>query len=270
MNAQEYIESGVLELYVFGVLNETETKEISTLEKSEMTIKNEIIAIEKSILNLSSSFAPNVSPAVFDKIKTKLELKHNVASENKEVIQLQPKNNFKSYLGWAASLLFLLSAGYFYDQSNKNKTAIVAIEKSTSRVQKSLLALELKNKSNEIALNVIRDKNKKIIVLAGQTISPTSYAKVYCDPKTKEVFVDASGLPEPPDGMVYQLWSLKMNPLTPTSLGLLADYKNNSSKMFTITTAGADGAEGFGITLEPAGGSKTPTMEQLYALGTTT
>jgi len=27
-------------------------------------------------------------------------------------------------------------------------------------------------------------------------------------------------------------------------------------------------SEGFGITLEPAGGSETPTMEQLYALGT--
>ena len=60
MNAQEYIESGVLELYVFGVLNETETKEISTLEKSEMTIKNEIIAIEKSILNLSSSCSKSI------------------------------------------------------------------------------------------------------------------------------------------------------------------------------------------------------------------
>ncbi len=270
MNPQQYIESGALELYVFGVLNETETKEISVLEKSVILIKNEIDAIEKSILNLSSSFAPNVSPEVFEKIKTKLELKHKIIVADKEVIELQPESNFNTYLGWAASLLFFLSAGYFYNQSNEKKTAIIAIEKSKSILQKSIIDLELKNKSNATALNIIRDKNKTIINLSGQTISPSSYAKVYVDPKTKEVFVDATGLPKPPDGMVYQLWSLKMNPLTPTSLGLLVNYKNNSSKMFTVCNTGDAGAEGFGITLEPEGGSKTPTMEQLYALGSTT
>ncbi len=269
MNTQEYIESGILELYVFGVLNETETKEINALEKVDMLIKIEIDTIEKSILNLSSSFAPIVSPEVFEKIKAQLELKYYVRTENKEVIQLEPKSNFKSYLGWAASFLFLIGTGYYYNQSNNNKSAIVAIEKSNFILQKSIVALELKNNSNTTALNVIRDKNKMIFVLAGQSISPSSYAKVYCDPSTKEVFVDATGLPIPPEGMVYQLWSLKMNPLTPTSLGLLTDYKNNSSKVFTVTKSGDAGAEGFGITLEPAGGSKTPTMEQLYALGTT-
>ena len=36
---------------------------------------------------------------------------------------------------------------------------------------------------------------------------------------------------------------------------------------YLIEVDGTVGAEGFGITLEPAGGSKTPTMEQLYTLG---
>lgn len=269
MNPNEYIESGVLELYVYGILNEQETKDISVLEKSELSIKNEIISIEKSILNLSSSFAPIVSPEIFEKIKSKLELKHKVTNHGKDVIQLQLKPNSKNYLGWAASLVFLFGAGYFYNQSNENKKAIVVIEKSQSNLQKTVLDLELKNNSNTVALNIIRDENKTKVVLAGQVISPTSYAKVYFDSKTNEVFVDASGLPKPPDGMVYQLWSLKMNPLTPTSLGLLKDYNSNNSKMFAVSNTGDAEAEGFGITLEPAGGSKIPTMDQLYALGTT-
>jgi hypothetical protein len=32
--------------------------------------------------------------------------------------------------------------------------------------------------------------------------------------ETKVVYVDASGLPEPPEGMVYQVWALKLDPLT--------------------------------------------------------
>ena len=38
-----------------------------------------------------------------------------------------------------------------------------------------------------------------------------------------------------------------------------------SNKIFAVSKTG--NAEAFGITLEPAGGSKSPTMEQLYTLG---
>ena len=77
--------------------------------------------------------------------------------------------------------------------------------------------------------------------------------------------MDAAGLPEPPEGMVYQVWALKLNPLTPTSIGLLDNFRVNDQKMFAVDNA--TDAEAFGITLEPKGGSLTPTMEQLYTLG---
>lgn len=65
--------------------------------------------------------------------------------------------------------------------------------------------------------------------------------------------------------MVYQVWALKLNPLTPTSIGLLDNFDSNNQKIFAVDNA--ESAEAFGITLEPAGGSLTPTMEQLYTLG---
>ena len=40
----------------------------------------------------------------------------------------------------------------------------------------------------------------------------------------------------------------------------------NENKIFTINNTNS--SEAFGITLEPEGGSKTPTLEQLYTLGT--
>jgi anti-sigma-K factor RskA len=65
--------------------------------------------------------------------------------------------------------------------------------------------------------------------------------------------------------MVYQVWALKLNPLTPTSIGLLENFSSENQKLFAVDNANK--AEAFGITLEPAGGSKTPTMERLYTLG---
>ncbi|MEL6919223.1 MAG: anti-sigma factor, partial [Bacteroidota bacterium] len=38
------------------------------------------------------------------------------------------------------------------------------------------------------------------------------------------------------------------------------------NKIFAVTNLNE--SEAFGITLEPAGGSESPTLEQLYALGT--
>ena len=260
METQEYIESGILELYVYGVLDESETQKISALEKSNVEIKNEIVDIEKSIINLSSSFAPNVSAAIFSKIKAELELKHV------PVIEMKPKSNASAYLGWAASVALLVGTGYFYNKSNDSETKIATIEKEKIGLQKSIFELDLKNKSTQTALNVVRDANNKVINLAGQAVDPTATAKIYWNKNTKAVFVDASGLPEPPEGMVYQIWSLKMSPLTPTSIGLLNNFKDENSRIFAVS-ASAD-AEGFGITLEPAGGSKSPTMEKLYTLGT--
>ena len=44
-----------------------------------------------------------------------------------------------------------------------------------------------------------------------------------------------------------------------------ADFSEENNKIFAVSNTGD--AEAFGITLEPAGGSQSPTMEQLYALG---
>jgi anti-sigma-K factor RskA len=72
-------------------------------------------------------------------------------------------------------------------------------------------------------------------------------------------------LPTPPKGKVYQGWSLKLSPLTPTSLGTIDTFTASTNKIFTIENANK--SEAFGITLEPIGGSKQPTLDQLYTLG---
>ncbi|MGC4039226.1 MAG: anti-sigma factor [Flavobacterium sp.] len=126
--------------------------------------------------------------------------------------------------------------------------------------------LEVENKKAETVLNVVRDETNTIVSLAGQTVAPSAKAKIYWNKQTQVVYVDASGLPTPPAGKEYQIWSLKLQPqLTPTSIGMLTDFKANRSKIFAVEKTGD--AEAFGITLEPVGGSPTPTMEQLYTLG---
>ena len=261
METQEYIESGVLELYVYGLLSETENEEVALKAKNSPEINAEIIAIEKAIVALSSSFSPFHSVANYEKIKEKLELKHIP-----KVIELEPTRNWSQYIGWAAALLLLLGIGYQYNQAQFVTNQVVessATEKA--KLEKDLKTLQLKNEASETSLAVVRDTKNTVVALGGQAVAPESYAKVYWNKDTKVVYIDAAGLPEPPQGMVYQVWALKLNPLTPTSIGLLENFDANDQKLFAVNNA--DQAEAFGITLEPAGGSLTPTMEKLYTLG---
>jgi len=258
MDKQEYIDSGILELYVFGRLDEAEFNEVTKMAENDEDIKNEIISIEKAVINFSESVSPFLSSENYEKIRQALMLKHGV-------VEMKPKSNIFLYLGWAASILLLIGIGYQYKQLDDKETQIGNVQAEKSKLQESVVDLQLKNKESEEALALVRDNNNTVIALAGQEVSPESFAKAYWNKNTKTVHIDASGLPEPPEGMVYQVWALKLNPLTPTSIGLLENFKGNAKKIFAVENANE--AEAFGITLEPAGGSQSPTLEQLYTLG---
>jgi anti-sigma-K factor RskA len=259
METREYIESGILELYVYGSLSETESEEVAAMAKKHPEINAEIIAIEKSIVALSSSFSPFQSAENYAKIKEKLDL--NAA----EVIPMTPKKNWSQYIGWAAAILLLVGIGFQYNQLEQTNNQVVNATNEKAKVEKELNQLTLKKAAIETNLAVIKDEKNTVVALGGQTVAPESSAKIYWNKETQKVYVDASGLPEPPKGMVYQVWALKLNPLTPTSIGLLDNFDKNDQRFFAVNNTGD--AQAFGITLEPAGGSITPTMEQLYTLG---
>ncbi|RYG30658.1 MAG: anti-sigma factor [Chitinophagaceae bacterium] len=260
METNEYIDSGILELYVYGLLNEDENREINALAKKNADVEREIVEIEDAVLRLSSSFSPFLSPENFEKIKQRIGLRQG------KVVPIQSTSSGSSWLGWAAAVVFLLGGGYSYVKWMNADSEAIALQKEKTSLQENVVSLETRNKQSESVLAVLRDPDSKQILLAGQTVSPSSYAKAFFNQKNGKVFIDASGLPEPPEGKVYQIWALKLNPLTPTSIGLLDSFGIDKLRMFAVDSA--PGAEGFGITLEPAGGSKTPTMDQLYTLGT--
>ena len=284
MNTQEYIESGILELFVFGKLSETEMEEVAKMAESHSEIRDEIFSIEKAVVLLSSSVAPRLSGKNYEDIKkhifgTNEEIKTIVEKdvedddeddeedddETKVIPMATKKTNWAAYVGWAASLLFAAGIGYQYIKINESNEQMVTIENEKSKLKNEVIDISFKNKENETLLALIRDNKNTIIPLDGQEVAPTSFAKVYWNKETETVFVDGAGLPEPPEGMVYQVWALKLNPLTPLSIGLLDDFKGKSKRIFEMENVVE--AEAFGITLEPAGGSASPTLTQLYTLG---
>jgi hypothetical protein len=115
-------------------------------------------------------------------------------------------------------------------------------------------------------LEIIRSKDYKSVSLPGNIdVAPQAYATVYFNADDNTAYLDVKGLPAPPKGKVYQVWSLIMDPLTPRSIAVLDSFEESATKFFKVENV--PHPEAFGITLEPEGGSESPTLSQLYTIG---
>ena len=258
MDTKAYIESGILELYVAGQLSEKENQEVYELLQQHPELLLEVLDIEAAVVKLMAAVSPRIKD--FDSFKGKLD------STDTKVVELKPrKQNWISYTGWAASIV--LVGGLLWTLNN-NKQLEENLQ--TVETEKQYLEIQIEDAKTDLAatknlLDVIRDKDILAIPLGGQGDYASTYAKVYWNKADDTIYLDAEGLPDAPDGKVWQVWSLTLNPLTPTSLGTIEDFNTDTNKIFAI--ANANESQAFGITLEPAGGSDSPTMEQLYTLG---
>ena len=259
MNINEYIQSGLLELYVAGQLSEEENKEVYNLMLKHPEVLKEVLEIEAAFIKLSNSLAPEKN-VDFNLIKAHIDHNNKVVSLPK-----QKNRNWITYTGWAAAVI--VGAGLFWTLNQKQQ---LETEITTINTEKEFLEIQIEESRDKLAetknlLNVIRDRNIIKVPLEGQAAYPDAYATVYWDESNDQVYLDLQGLPEPPEGKVYQVWSLLLDPLTPTSLGTIDDFLQDDNKIFKLDNANQ--SQAFGITLEPAGGSQSPTLEQLYTLG---
>lgn len=259
MDIKAYIESGILELYVAGQLSETENQDVYDLLQRYPELLQEVTEIESAVVKLTASVSPKATG--FESIKKQLN-----ADGEAKVIELQPtKTRWISYTGWAASIL--LAVGLFWTLIQNTE---LEQQLQTADTENRYLETQIEDTRTDLAatknlLDVIRDKDIIAVPLGGQGNYASTYAKVYWNKNNNTVYLDAEGLPDAPEGKVWQVWSLTLNPLTPTSLGTIDDFNTDDNKIFTI--ANANESQAFGITLEPEGGSESPTMEQLYTLG---
>lgn len=259
MDVKKYIASGILELYVAGTLSEEENAQIYRYAQEYPEVQQEIESIEAALLTLGEASYSGTPD--FTYLKERLE-----ESKDAKVISL-PGNlaKWKVYSGWAAAVIFAIGFFWSYIENGKLQSKVDFVNQENQVMEQQILEARNAVSDTEELLNTLRSKDINVVSLDGQEASPDAYAKAYWNKKEQKVFIDALGLPEPPEGMVYQVWSLKLNPLTPTSLGVLKDFTTHENKVFALLNPNE--SEAFGITLEPEGGSESPTLERLYTLG---
>lgn len=260
MTPEEIIASGNLELYVCGALPTEEATEVDRAIEAHTEVKREIELIEESLLLLAEKVAPPVQAMTWTYILNSIRNVKELGDSKVRTL------NWPAITGWAAAILFMGGIMWMLKQTNdvNHSLQVTTIENTTLKEEKATIESQLAENNN--TLEILRSKDYKAYTLPGnQAVAPEAFAKVYLNSKENIAYIDIKGLPTPPRGKVYQVWSLKMEPLTPTSVGLIDPNNETGDGIYKFVDF--PNPEAFGITLEPEGGSETPTLSQLYTLG---
>lgn len=167
--------------------------------------------------------------------------------------------------GWGLAILFMGGVLWMQKQKQELDETIQVIDYQNTVLKKEKAEIENQLTENSKMLHILRSKEFRASTLMGnQAVAPQAYAKVYLDKKERLAYVDAKGLPAPPEGKVYQLWSLKMDPFTANNIGVMDEANRSGIELHKFESFPEP--ETLCITLEPSGGSETPTMSQIYVL----
>ncbi len=276
MNIQEYISSGILELYVTGAASPDERKEVERYALEYPEIKAELDAIEDALNLYATSNGVQPPSHLKNKILGDVAGKTSDIGESENTIVRSLNINSASktsnyfYLAIAASVLVLISVGSFFltrsDSDSVRKYQIQEgmlslIQKKDSILNDSLATLTASYKQAMNDMAILKDPAYKMVELKGLKPAPDAKVMVCWSASKKKVYIEVDKLPATPKGMQYQLWAIVDG--KPVSEGMLGPG-GGLHHMPDV-----ENAQAFAITLEKEGGSTTPTMDAMYVMGTT-
>lgn len=257
INIQEIKDSGILEQFALGLTDAKQNEEINSWLAASPELQSELIEIQNSLEVFASQYAVPVP----DRIKTNII--QRIEQESK-LLDLKKSYRSMLYRGIAAvAIPFIIISSYLWMNYQSSQTAVSQLnqklnEQTALHLQDSLNLLDCNSR-----LDVLRNKDAKKILLKGTPVSPQSFAAIYYDTIAQKSFLDVSDLPKPPTQKQYQLWAIVAG--KPVDLGVFElDQKQIAFKEIEFIKE----AQAFAITLEPSGGVASPTMDQMYVVGT--
>jgi len=179
-----------------------------------------------------------------------------------EEIPVRRRMGFGGWAGWAVAAVAIVAAGLLYEQDKSTKDQLADV--------KSQYAQTAENASRaSVVLDTLTDASAKQVALhlplgTKPTVFPEGHAS-YLAKKGSVVFV-ANNLDQLQANTTYELWLIPAGPnAKPIPAGTFKpDTYGRASLLTSGLPVGVD-AGSFGVTIEPEGGSKTPTLPIVLA-----
>ena len=269
---KDYIETGILELYVLGDISPGERLQVEEMMSKHAAIRTEVAEIEQAMEAYAQANA--IAPAENQRDKILNSLLINLADdrnftaakrpvvEDKVIVMPARQNNFYKYAFAASVALLAASIVALYNMHNRLQESDAQLAILATQNQQISKTVSFKNEQ----LGVFHDTTFKMIKLKPTIHAPAS-AKIMIawSPVKKKVMIDMASMkmPENDKDHQYQLWALVGG--KPVDLGVFDKTANDTTDMKEMRSIASAGA--FAVTLEPRGGSVNPTMSELMVLG---
>ncbi|WP_373551654.1 anti-sigma factor domain-containing protein [Haliscomenobacter sp.] len=248
-NIQEYLDSGVIEMYVLDQLNDAEREAVEKLATQYPEIREEIAEVEEAmgtyhalegltppahiLSNIMSATAPG-TVAIVEPIVTTL-----------------PKRTLSLLWPMAAAVVSLALAGWMYMGKQSAQQEIAGLKKTTENLRSNEQVISSRLQVTEQELNELKGSccaEKLVVKAADQPI-----ASVYWNKNARLAHLKLENLDDP-RGKQYQLWAFVGG--KPVSIGVV-DWEALQKGLVSFEFKNKP--EAFAISLEPFGGSPSPT-----------
>lgn len=256
MNIQEYISGGMIESYALGLLTAQERFEFEQICTANPEVKAALDAFELQLEKqaMKNSIAPPME------LKQKIAETIFAAKQAAPVIQVSPAPVRKMNpiaIGWlriATAACFVLLAGSLWwnmNLRNENDALKTNLGKSNDRISQM-----------EADASIIQKVGMKMVGLGGTANSPKSFATVYWDTTSHDVYLLVNNLPKPASDEQYQLWAIFNG--QPQDMGFI-EISEKALRFYRMKNAQA--AQAFAITLEKKDGNPAPDLTKIYVMG---
>jgi len=251
LDINNYISSGILEQYVLGTLTQEERLEVERLSEKHLIIKQEILEISNSFEKYARAHQIQVDPGVENTIFSNLPDKISSGTAPQNEISDQVNKAWKY-----SSIFFMLScvAGCFIllNQKETIENSRILLEKNSVSCD-SLIQTE--KEKVRIYANLVSPQTKNLTLAPADKYGESGLKLYYNkDEKSNTLqWINAPGLEK---GKVYQLWYFGED-------GVPNPLETFDEKNVLIQLSYIEDAKMYAFTIEPEGGSRVPTMDNL-------
>lgn len=258
MDKERFLQSGLLEQYVLGLTTEEENEEVERFARAFPEIKSEIDLLQNAIKQYAEE---QIGIPKLD--KNNHNVQHSDSASRPPQEQSPPRiSGLSSTAGqWVMAACLVLSAVFsffYYSKAERSQQRI-------SELNTEFLAFKNDCQKDQVALQNLQEEvaffehnRTNPLQLEGTSLAPGSEVRVFWNEQEKRALLQVIFLPQHPANKQYQIWGDIEGKMV--DLGLI-DMENPKPQLIRCMPQAAS----LNITLEPAGGSEEPHVDQLYA-----
>ena len=246
MDKQEFIDSGLLEMYALGLVDQDEEQVVLDCLEKFPELRSELTQAQAAISNYAKAQLVMAGPAAQNGAGSTISMPTS---------NLQP-SQFR-FIPITISILATAIAGFFFFQNsnlrndlNQSQSIILSNQVECDRRIQSM-------ESSAAILAVIQNTGTQTLALEPLTNDPQNTAQVFYNPSSKDVIINPASLKPLANQEVYQVWADVEGEMV--SMGVVASRQGLQSLIFH------ENSTSINITIEPEGGSDHPTVSRLVA-----